>query len=222
MRQALNYAVARKALLTSIMQNAGTPIVTFCMALQFGCDMSIPRWSYDSGRATALLTAAGYAAGFDMTIGTTSGVYPGDRDITLAVADQLSRVGVRARPVVEENGILLNRPLTKKLDTDAILLRYTSYYGDSGEIADFAFTSQGGATAWLPADPAFEHALDAAGQSVDDVTAKESLRQAQLLFRDDAPAIPLFTAPNAYGMSRGLDWTPRPDLGLRMVDASWK
>jgi len=221
-RQALNYAVARKALLTTIMHNAGAPIATFCTTLQFGCDPSIPGWPYDPDRAKALLAAAGFSNGFDMTNATTSGVYPGDLDLTLAVADQLSRVGVRVHPVVVEYGVLLQRLVTKKLDTDAILLRYTSYYGDAGEIASFAFTRQGGASSWSPADPEFERLLDDAGRSLDDAKAKASLRQAQQLFKSEPPAIPLFTAPNAYGESRDLDWTPRPDLFLLMGGASWR
>jgi hypothetical protein len=44
----------------------------------------------------------------------------------------------------------------------------------------------------------------------------------QVLYKEEAPAISLFTAPNVYGMHPDLDWTPRPDLLLTMVDATWK
>ncbi len=219
-RQALNYAVARKALLTTIMHNDGTPIVTFCTALQFGCDASVPAWSYDPGRAKALLAEAGYAGGFDMTIATTSGVYPGDRDLALAIAAQLNEVGVRARAVIVEYGILLQQVANKKLAYDSTLTRHTSFYGDAGEIAA-TYTSQAGYTSWSPADPRFEQLLADAAQSADGAKAKALLRQAQLLFREEMPTVPLFTAPNAYGMNRALTWTPRPDLLLLMRDASW-
>jgi hypothetical protein len=43
-----------------------------------------------------------------------------------------------------------------------------------------------------------------------------------LLFREESPSIPLLTSPNVYGMSRDLQWTPRPDLLLTMVNASWQ
>jgi len=221
-RQALNYAVARRALLTGVMHDAGAPIATFCTALQFGCDMSVPGWPYDPDRAKALLAAAGYPNGFDMTIATSSGTYPGDRDITVSVADQLSRVGVRARPMVVEYGVLLQQLVAKKITADAALFRHTSFWAYGGELAESSFSSQGGVASWTPADPEYERALDSAERSTDDAAAKGFLRQAQLLFRDDAPAISLFTAPNAYGMSRDLDWTPRPDLLLLMADASWK
>jgi hypothetical protein len=41
------------------------------------------------------------------------------------------------------------------------------------------------------------------------------------MYAQQAPAITLFTAPNANGISRDLQWTPRPDLELVMFDASW-
>ncbi len=221
-RVALNYAVARKALLTGIMHDAGTSIATFCTTLQFACDSPIAQWSYDPERAKALLAEAGYPNGFDMTMATSSGAYPGDRDLTVALADQLSRVAVRARPMIVDYGVLVQQLVTKKLTTDAALFRHTSFWGDAGEIGEANFTTQGGVASWSPADPEYERLLDEADQAADPAKIKALLHQAQMLFKADAPAIPLFTAPNANGMNRDLEWTPRADLLLIMHDASWK
>jgi len=127
---------------------------------------------------------------------------------------------VRARAVIVEYGILLQQVANKKLAYDSTLTRHTSFYGDAGEIAA-TYTSQAGYTSWSPADPRFEQLLADAAQSADGAKAKALLRQAQLLFREEMPTVPLFTAPNAYGMNRALMWTPRPDLLLLMRDASW-
>jgi len=204
------------------MHDAGTPIATFCTTLQFACDSPIAQWSYDPERAKALLAEAGYPNGFDMTMATSSGAYPGDRDLTVALADQLSRVAVRARPMIVDYGVLVQQLVTKKLTTDAALFRHTSFWGDAGEIGEANFTTQGGVASWSPADPEYERLLDEADQAADPAKIKALLHQAQMLFKADAPAIPLFTAPNANGMNRDLEWTPRADLLLIMHDASWK
>ena len=106
-RQALNHAIDRKAILASIMHGVGQPVATVCTEVMLGCDASIAPFAYDPERARALLREAGYPNGFEFTISTTSGAYPGDRDIALAMADQLNRVGVRARANVTEYGVQL-------------------------------------------------------------------------------------------------------------------
>ncbi len=221
-RLALNYAVARRQLITTIMHGIGTPVATFCVALQFGCDTSIPVTSYDVSRAKTLLAQAGYSNGFDMTIATTSGSYPGDRDLTLAVSDQLNLIGVRAHPVIVEYGILQTQRVNRKVTWDAIFTRATSFYANAGELGFSNFSSNAEASLWSPADPEFEQLLTEAQQSSNDTQAKAFLRKAQLLFRDESPSIPLLTSPNVYGMSHDLQWTPRPDLLLTMASASWQ
>src|SRR5579864_8305648 len=95
-REALNYAINRQAILAGVMHNVGAPVATFCTDVMDACDPSIPPFTYDPNKARTLLREAGYANGFDFSISGTSGTYPGDRDIVQALADQLNQVGVRA------------------------------------------------------------------------------------------------------------------------------
>ena len=221
-RQALNYAVDRKTLIDTIMRGVGDQFATFCTSVAFGCDPSITPYSYDPDRARALLKDAGYANGFDMTIATSSGGYPADRDLTLAVADQLGRVGVRVQVVVGDLGLILGEATQKKLPQDAWFNRITDVFGYAGRVPVTLFHSTRAVVpSWVPGDTQFDGLLDSAESTLDENASKDFYRRAQLLFKDEAPALPLFTAPNVYGLSRNLNWTPRPDLWLTMFDASF-
>ncbi len=220
-RQALNYAIDRKTLIDTVMRGVGSPYGTFCVEFSFGCDPSISPFPYDPERARALLREAGHANGFDMTLSTSNGGYPADLDLTLAVSDQLARVGVRAKVVVGEYNTLLTQARERKLPYDAWFNRITDAIGYAGRAAVTLFHSSRGAVAmWVPGNKEFEDLLDSAEVTLDEGRAKDLYRRAQLLFKDEAPAIVLITAPNAYGMSRRLNWQPRPDLWLTMFDAT--
>ncbi len=221
-RQALNYAIDRQAILTSVMRNVGTPVSTFCTEVMAGCDPSIPPFSYDPDKARVLLREAGYANGFDFSISGTSGSYPGDRDIVLAVADQLTRVGVRTKVDITEIGVQLKAVLARELQEDGWFTRFTDFFGISTIIPLRAFYSPGEWSQWRPGHAPFNQLVEAAQAAPDEAKLADISRRLQLMYKDQAPAITLFGAPNAYGMSRDLEYTPRPDLELYLFDASWK
>ena len=221
-RQALNYAIDRQAILASVMRGVGSPVGTFCTEVMLGCDMSLAGYTYNPDRARALLREAGYADGLDFSITTTSGAYPGDRDITLAVADQLNRVGVRARVNVTEYGVQLRTVQARQLAEDGWFTRFTDFFGLSYIIPFRAFYSRGEWSLWRPGHAQFDQLVESADTATDEARMREISRRLQAMYLDEAPAISLFTAPNVYGMHRNLEWTPRPDLLLTMVDAAWK
>ena len=221
-RQALNHAIDRQAILASIMHNVGQPVATVCTEVMLGCDASISPFAYDPERARALLREAGYPNGFEFSITTTSGAYPGDRDITLALADQLNRVGVRTRVNVTEYGVQLKTVQSRQLAEDGWFTRFTDFFGLSTIIPFRAFYSKGEWSLWRPGHREFDQLIEAANVARDETQMRDLSRRVQMLYKEQAPAISLFTAPNVYGMHPDLDWTPRPDLLLTMFDAGWR
>ncbi|HEV2438830.1 MAG TPA: ABC transporter substrate-binding protein [bacterium] len=220
-RQALNYAINRQAILASVMHKVGAPVATFCTDVMDACDASIPPFAYDPNKARALLREAGYANGFDFSISGTSGTYPGDRDIVQAVADQLNQVGVRTRVNITEIGVQLKAVLARKLPEDGWFTRFTDFFGISSIIPLRAFYSPGEWSQWRPGYEPFNRLVEAAQAAPDEAKLRDIAKRLQLMYQEQAPAITLFGAPNANGMSRDLRWTPRPDLELTMFDASW-
>ncbi len=221
-RQALNYAIDRQAILSSIMHNIGRPVATVCTEVMLGCDPGVAPFPYDPERTRALLREAGYPNGFDFSITTTSGAYPGDRDITLAIADQLNRVGVRTRVNVTEYGVQLKTVQARQLAEDGWFTRFTDFFGLSTIIPFRAFYSPGEWSLWRPGNRSFDELIESANTARDEAQIRDLSHRVQALYKEQAPAISLFTAPNVYGMHPDLEWTPRPDLLLTMFDAHWR
>jgi peptide/nickel transport system substrate-binding protein len=220
-RQALNYAIDRKSILSSVMHNVGTPVATFCSEVMDAYDPSIPPFPYDPNKARALLREAGYANGFDFSISGTSGTYPGDRDIVLAIAEQLNQVGVRTKVNITEIGVQLSAVLARKLPEDGWFTRFTDFFGIAYIIPLRAFYSPGEWSQWRPGYAPFNQLVEAAQSAPDAAALRDACKRLQAMYKEQAPAISLFTAPNANGLSSDLVWTPRPDLELRMFDALW-
>jgi len=220
-RQALNYAIDRAAILKSVMHSVGAPVATFCTDVMEACDGSVPAFTYDPNKARALLREAGYANGFDFTISGTSGTYPGDRDIVQALADQLNRVGVHTKVDTTEIAVQLRAVLARKLPEDGWFTRFTDFFGISTIIPLRAFYSPGEWSQWRPGYEPFNQLVEAAQAAPDEAKLRDVSRRLQRMYKEQAPAMTLFGAPNATGMSRDLEYTPRPDLELTLFDASW-
>jgi len=218
-RQAVQYAVNRALMNQTIMHGASAIVATFCPLGSPNCDPSIAPYPYDPARARAMLQAAGYPNGFDMTLAYTNGAYPGDNDIALALADQLGRVGVRVTPELMDYGLFLSQFPGKKHAQDALLVRVTAQNGYFDDIALEEYTTGGVASYWN--NTQFDQVLAAAGLTLDPALRAALLRHAQQIVKDNVPAISLFTAPNADAMNARLNWTPRPDALLTMSNAHW-
>jgi len=221
-RQALNMAVDRTAIAQGIMHGAVAPATSFCSAVSLGCDTTVLGFPYDPARAKQLLKDAGYPNGFDMTIATMTGQFPADRDTTLNVADQLSKVGVRAKVVTEDYGVLLvDQVEGRKLPYEATWMRVTDFVGYAGGIAERTFTAAGSVSLWATSPDQFAQYLGAADILADPAQAKDLYRKAEMLFLQEAPAIPLVAAPNVDATDKMLVWHPRDDYMLRIAAASW-
>ena len=85
-----------------------------------------------------------------------------------------------------------------------------------------AFYSPGEWALWRPGNRDFDQLVEAANGARDEAQMRDLSRRIQAMYKEEAPAISLFTAPNVYGMHPDLDWTPRPDLLLTMFDAGWR
>ncbi len=96
-RQALNYAINKKAILSSILFDLGTVAISPCPPLMFGHQAVAPGgWPYNPVKAKQLLAEAGYPNGFEVSFLTPTGRYIGDFQFAQAVAAQLQNVGIRA------------------------------------------------------------------------------------------------------------------------------
>jgi len=100
-RQALNYAVDKDAIVKTLLMGLGAPMVS-----PFGPGMgfraTFEPYRYNPEKARKLLAEAGYPHGFKLTLATPSGRYLKDKEVTEAVQGYLQAVGVQAEVRVFE------------------------------------------------------------------------------------------------------------------------
>lgn len=96
-RQAMNYAINKKALISSILFDLGTVSVSACPPQMFGhSTQKSDGWPFDPIKAKQLLAEAGYKDGFEVNFFAPTGRYIQDFQVAQAISAQLRNVGVRA------------------------------------------------------------------------------------------------------------------------------
>jgi peptide/nickel transport system substrate-binding protein len=94
-RQALSFAINRAAIVDRVMEGAATVASNLLPDGTPGTSAALGVTPFDPERARALLAAAGYPNGFQITIHATNDRYPNDEKVAQALAQFWTRVGVR-------------------------------------------------------------------------------------------------------------------------------
>jgi peptide/nickel transport system substrate-binding protein len=96
-RQALNYAVNKQAIIHSVLFGLGTVLESPDTPPIFGYARVQPGgWPFDPARSKRLLADAGYPNGFNIVLRAPTGRYIQDYQAAQAVSAELANVGVRA------------------------------------------------------------------------------------------------------------------------------
>lgn len=93
-RQAMNYAVNRQAIIYAVLDGQALLNNAYFGQNMFGYDPTLKPLPYDPVKAKRLLTEAGYPNGFKMTMTCPDGAYVKVREICQAITGYLNNVGV--------------------------------------------------------------------------------------------------------------------------------
>ncbi len=116
-RQALNYAVDKEAIVEGVLGGMGTPLGTHVpLRIAERSGPLLEPYPYDLAKARALLREAGYSNGFPLNLYTPNGRYPMDRQVILAVADQLSKAGIDTKVHVMESGTYISKLIAREFE----------------------------------------------------------------------------------------------------------
>ena len=85
---------------------------------------------------------------------------------------------------------------------------YGTYNTYEGDIAHYS-------------NPAFDLLVEASASATNQAERLAYLQAAALIGMNDFPIIPLHYQNDIYGMSKKVDWTPRPDYFLSVWDAKF-
>lgn len=206
-RQALNYATNRKAMIKSLLFNHGTVANSPMGPLSFGYDSETPAYEYDLEKARELLKEAGYENGFTLPIA----VQEAEANIAEALQGMWSDIGVEVEVNRMEYGLwadeVFSAPENNKgysviaswaaslLDADGFLtpLFHTDSFAPAG--ANLGFYS----------NKTVDSLLDEASKTVDSEKRLELYSEAQRIIQDEGAHVTLYYANSLAGMNKKIE-----------------
>jgi len=192
-RQALNYAVNKDAIIDAVFQGAGKKAKNPIPPTIWSYNDEVKDYAYDPAKAKQLLTEAGYADGFETDIWAMPvqrPYNPNARRMAELMQADFAKVGVKAKIVSYEWGEYLKR--SKQGEHQTVLLGWT---GDNGDPDNFMFVLLGCEAAKNSANRArwcnkeFNDLLVQAKQTSDVAKRTELYEKAQVIFKEEAPWI---------------------------------
>ena len=206
-RQALNYAVDKQAIIDSIFEGyAGDVSPGGFGALAFGYHDDIEGYPYDPDRARELLAEAGYPNGLELDFRCSSDRYASDREVCQAIQAYLSAVGVETEVQFTEWAVYSQLRAEKTMEA-----LYFLGYGNSLFDADFPLRLccwSGGRSETDFNTPELDAMIEEAAATVDVDERRAQYREIQQYIRDQAPYIFLYDQFDIYGISDRVSWEP--------------
>jgi peptide/nickel transport system substrate-binding protein len=212
-RQALNYAIDKDAIVNELFQGYAT--VDPCQPMDpawFGFHPGLEPYPYDPDQARQLLDEAG-ATGEEIELIGTAGRWLKDREVIEAVANFWRDVGLNVNVRIFELGEYNNR-----LFHGGENIPDTIFVSSSNEI----FDADRNLSAYLQPnflggandDPEMEELLNTARTETDTDTRQQLYEQVLEKSCEQAYLANLYNNEDIYGMSQNMDWQPRVDAKI--------
>ncbi len=215
-RQALNYAVDKQAIIKKLIGPGAQEAVTLLTDRDFGYTSAVKPYPYDPKMARKLLADAGFPNGFSIKLDAMNGRYINDSAVVQAIAGYLDQVGVKVELNTLEFGAF-NGALFSHKTSPMYFVGWGNPVFDASYV--FNFITMSGSLIRTIEDPAIDKLLKDANESVDPAVRKSLYAKAVPMINDAAPAIFLYKQPTLYGLNRRVDWKPRADEFLTLYDA---
>ncbi|HZS89121.1 MAG TPA: ABC transporter substrate-binding protein [Chloroflexota bacterium] len=220
-RQALNYAVDKNAIVQKVLFGFGQPSGQ-ALPPMFGYDPSLKPYPYNPAKAKALLKQAGFANGFSCKCLIDASILT-DNQVATLVQQQLAQVGVTMSIQAIESATLNNMffgskpPFKYQMRTNSM----SADIVDPDELIEYAIAGNGGAYAiFTMYNNATVNSLVTRGAATVDRTQRQKLYyQMDRIYHDEAPVIFLFSVDNiSLSSSKVQGFHPLPTGNYRLEE----
>jgi peptide/nickel transport system substrate-binding protein len=194
-RKALMMGINQKEIVEQLLLGRSTIAAQLPAPFFRGFNKDIVRPEYNPEMATELLKEAGYPNGFDLKINVTNDRYIMDKEIGVAVAQQLSKIGVRVNLVAQPASIHLKQRAEKSHTFS--LGGWGEATFDSARILETIFFQEGQLK-----DDAFKAKLEAADRVTDLQLRQKKLAELNQYVADMTYVIPLHYEDDIYGVNK--------------------
>ena len=214
-RRALSKAINRPGIVERVMDGAAVATGQLMPEGMFGYTPALKTEAFDPEGAKKLLAEAGYPDGFGITLHGPNDRYVNDDQISQAIAQMLSRIGIQTKVETMPSAVYFSRGT--KLEFSFMLVGWASDTAEASSplkslLATFdAKKGMGAANRGRYSNPKMDALLEQALATVDDNKREKLLQQATELGVGDLGIIPLHHQVNLWGARKGVLYTPRTD-----------
>jgi peptide/nickel transport system substrate-binding protein len=214
-REAVSKAINRQAIVERIMGGVAQAAGELLPVPLFGTSPDMKPTAFDPEGAKKLLAEAGYPNGFEVTLGTPNDRYINDGMIAQAVAQMLTRVGIKTNVDAMTASTFFSR--RNKYEFSLYL---AGWGADTGEMSNSLValvatpdpkTGMGHTNRGRYSNPEVDALITEAQRTVDDAKREEILRRASKLAMSDVPLIPLHFEITPWAYKKGLTYKARVD-----------
>lgn len=214
-REAISKAVNRQAIVERIQGGVAVAAGELLPYPLFGTSKDAKPDAYDPEAAKKLLAEAGFPNGFEVTLGTPNDRYINDEKVAQAVAQMLTRVGIRTSVDASTAATFFSRRNKHEFS-----LYLAGWGADSGEMSNplaalvatrNAETGMGSTNRGRYSNPELDKLVLEARATVDDAKREAILQRASKLVMEDYGIVPLYFEVTPWAFKKELALTPRID-----------
>ena len=221
-RKALSMAINRTAIVERVMEGVAIPAGQLLPEGFFGRSDKLKVEKYDPAGAKKLLAEAGYPNGFQVTLHGPNNRYINDAKIVEAIAQMLTRIGVKTTPDTMPKSVFFkrgkNRGPEKPQEFNFLLVGWGSGTGEPSSPLRSLLGTYNKTKGWgssnrgLHSNPEMDKILDQALATVDDTKRAALLAKAtEIGVGEDVGIIPLDYQVNTWAAKKGLSYKARTD-----------
>ncbi|WP_281995934.1 ABC transporter substrate-binding protein [Ruegeria faecimaris] len=220
-RKAISMAINRDAIVERVMEGVALPAGQLLPEGFFGVSDNLDVVAYDPDGAKALLAEAGYPDGFEMTIHGPNDRYINDAKIAEAIAQMLTRAGVKTAVETMPRSVYFGRASKGSPEGlpefSFILVGWGAGSGEaSSPLKSLIHTHDkdagfGSSNRGRHSDAETDALIEEALRTVDDAKRQELLAAATERAIENVAIIPTHFQVNTWAAKKGLSYIPRTD-----------
>ena len=209
-RQALDLAIDDQTIVDTILQGAGTPMLTRVPSGVNGCNEDlVGKYNYDPERAKELLAEAGYPDGFSMKIEAPTGRYTMDAEISQAIVAMLSQVGITVDLQLLESSAYSNVFSAHSAEDGFMTCFGLGFFDASYGMIGYFGVNTSGESNWNNQE--YIDMYYEAEFNMNEEERTQLFQEMQQMVADEVPYAIICQIDNSYGVKDSITMTPRLD-----------
>jgi peptide/nickel transport system substrate-binding protein len=197
-RQAMNYAVDKEAIVRHILRGYGRVLDGQMVGPDgYGYNPALKPYPYDVERARKILAEAGYPNGFEIKFEGTEGRYPKDKEFEEAIVGQMAKAGIRLNLQIVDANVFIKNYVNGILGPVFII---GQQYLPSMDLNQGLPNFRSAASHKQLASKEFDALYEAQAGELDPEKRLKLLHQVSAWVREEAPVVFLHQYQTLFGM----------------------